>query len=190
MGLSIVTPPPLDPVSLAEAKAHCRVENVEDDALMAGYILAAREHVEVYTRRALIQQTFILTIDEQWPEIIVLPRPPLMSVVSVSYVDTAGSTQVLASNLYQVSAGGIEGRIAPAYGQAWPSVRRQLDTIAVRFTCGYGANPGDVPNPLRQAILLLIGHWYENRETVVLGTIATELPLTVEALLFPFRVFY
>lgn len=190
MGLLPVTPPSLEPVSLAEARAHCRVTPDEDDALLAGYILAARQHVEVHTRRALMQQTWDLTIDDAWPDIITVPRPPLVSVVSVSYLDTTGVLQVLPADQYLVSVGGIEGRISPAYGQSWPSVRRQLDAITVRFTCGYGTNPGDVPNPLRQAMLLLVGHWYENRETVVLGTIATELPLSVKALLFPYRVFY
>lgn len=190
MGLSLVTPPELEPVSIAEAKAHCRISSDEDDALLAGYILAARQHVEGYTRRALIRQTWDLTIDDGWPEIIVVPKPPLASVVSVSYIDTAGMPQLLAPSTYLVSVGGIEGRIGRAYGQSWPTVRRELDGIVVRFTCGYGTNPGDVPNPLRQAMLLLIGHWHENRETIVTGTIATDLPHTVEALLFPFRVFY
>jgi uncharacterized phiE125 gp8 family phage protein len=64
-----------------------------------------------------------------------------------------------------------------------------MATVTVRFVAGYGANPGDVPEPLRQAMLLLIGHYYENREAVAAGTL-TELPFAVASLVFPFRVFY
>lgn len=191
MGMSLVTPPTLEPVSLAEAKAHCRIDSSEDDAFVVGYLLAARQHVEVYTRRALMRQTWDMTLDSSWPDIIVVPKPPLISVASVSYVDANGVTQVLSPATYQVSTGGIEGRIARAYGQYWPSVRPlTFDTITVRFTCGYGTNPGDIPEPIRQAMLLLIGHWNENREAVNVGNIVNELPFAVEALLFPFRVFY
>lgn len=199
MGKALVTGPALDPVSLSEAKAHCRVEIAEDDGLLAGYLLAARMHVETYLRRALITQTWDLLIDNDWPEVcvngvrqnrITLPVPPLQSVTSVQYIDSNGTTQTLASDQYVVSTKRHEGVIDPAYGATWPSVRDQVDAITVRFVAGYGSSASDVPEPIRQAILLLVGHWYENRETVNIGNITSELPFTCEALLFPFRVFY
>lgn len=201
MGLTLVTGPSTEPVTLAEAKAHCRVAISDDDGLIAGYIIAARMHLETETRRAFMTQTYDATFDYEWPRVwdrckvdyrpqITLPKAPLQSVTSVTYVDDAGASQTLATDQYRVSANGIEGLIEPAYNVSWPTVREQMGCVTVRFVCGYGANPSDVPEPLRQAILLLVGHFYENREPVNVGNIVTPLPFAVDALVFPFRVFY
>lgn len=200
MGLSLVTGPALDPISLAEAKAHCRVTSVDEDGLIAGYILAARQHVETICNRALITQTFDLFIDRDWPYYfdfdwnrnrrqIELPRAPAQSVTTISYIDSAGATQTLNTNQYVVDVTTPIGRIEPAYGVEWPIVRCQPKTITVRFVAGYGSQPGDVPEPIRQAMLLLIGHWYENRETAGSATIG-ELPMSTASLLAPYRIFY
>lgn len=199
MGKALVTGPSLDPVSLAEVKAHCRVSIADDDGLLAGYLLAARQIIETDLRRPLITQTWDYFIDDDWPcekvagrwqRRITLPLPPLQSVTSVTYVDSSGAAQTLATDQYRVSTKRHEGVIEPAYGVSWPSVREQVDAITVRFVCGYGSNPSDVPEPIRQAMLLLVGHWYENREAVNVGNIVTPLPFAVDSLIFPFRVFY
>lgn len=200
MATTLVTPPTIDPISLAEAKAHCRVSIDDDDGILAGYILAARVHLEGETRRAFMTQTWDLTVDDRWPteriggvwrHRIVLPRPPFVSVTAVTYVDQLGETQTLAADQYRVAKSDTgEWVITPAYGVNWPGIREQMAAITVRFVAGYGSNPGNVPEPLRQAMLLLIGHWYENREAVNVGNIVTPLPFAVDALLFPFRVFY
>jgi uncharacterized phiE125 gp8 family phage protein len=201
MGLTLVTAPTLDPVSLAEAKAHCRVTTTDEDGLLAGYILAARQHAEQYTRRAFITQTWALTLDEDWPQCverrnatrdrIVLPRPPAISVTSIAYTDLDGASQTLAADQYRlVKLDTGEHAIDPAYNVYWPSVRNQSATITVTFVAGYGSSPGSIPEPIRQAMLLLIGHWYENRETVNVGNIVNEMPFATAALLSPYRVFY
>lgn len=189
MGLSVVIPPADEPVSLAEAKKHCRVDHPNDDALIAGYILAARQWAETYLRRALCTQTLDYTLD-CWPGEIVLPRPPHQSVTSISYVDAAGATQVLATSEYQVdlSSDSLAARIRPAYQKTWPTIR--LDTfnpITVRYVAGYGGNPSNIPDSIRSAILLLIGDLYENREDVVIGTISSQLPLAAKHLMDPYR---
>jgi uncharacterized phiE125 gp8 family phage protein len=203
VGLNLVTAPTSDPISLAEAKAHCRVTTLDEDGLIAGYILAAREMAETYTRRAFTTQTWDFTIDCDWPQAvdrevyrtqdrIVLPKPPVQSVTSVSYTDLDGNEQTLATNQYRVlrlNQERSEAFIDPAYGVVWPSVRRQAETIRVRFVCGYSAeNP--LPESIRHAMLLIIAHFYEHREAVNVGNIVNELPMGVEALLFPYRVFY
>lgn len=197
-GLELVTGPTSDPVSLAEAKAHCRIDHSDDDGLLAGYILAARQLVERDTSRALMEQTWRAFFDRCWPSYfdgrcyrpgIVLPMPPLVSVVSISYVDTVGVTQTLGSDQYRVARFGHRGLIEPAYGVTWPPVRPQLDAITVEFVAGYGSNPGDIPEPIRQALLLLIGHFYEHREAVNVGSAVNEMPFAVDALLGPYRVF-
>lgn len=202
MATTLVTPPTTDPVTLVEAKSHCRVDIDDDDGLLAGYILTARQHLETETRRAFATQTWDLTIDEQWPATrvngcyrnrIVLPRPPVQSVTSISYIDGAGATQVLAANQYKLAKADTgEWFIDPAYGVAWPTIRREMAAVTIRFVAGYGNGVGQepFPEPLRQAMLLLIGSWYENREAIVIGTIVNELPLAVASLVFPFRVFY
>lgn len=199
MGLFQIAGPTTEPVLLAEAKAHCRIDDTDEDGLLAGYIIAARQHVETHLRRALITQTWDLLLDHCWPtettgayrqHRITLPKAPLISVTSVSYVDSAGVAQTLATNQYLVSNKRNEGVIDPAYAATWPDVRNQVDAITVRFVAGYGSNPGDVPEPIRQAILLLVGHWFENREAVNVGSIGIELPFAIEALLFPYRIFY
>ncbi len=189
MGLSVVTPPANEPVSLAEARKHCRIDHAEDDGLLTGIILAARQWAETYLRRALCTQTLDYTL-ACWPDTIVLPRPPHQSVTSISYVDAAGATQVLASSEYQVdlSSDSLAARIRPAYQKTWPTTR--LDTfnpITVRYVAGYGGNPSNVPDAIRSAILLLIGNLYEHREDTVIGTITSQLPIGARHLMDPYR---
>lgn len=189
MSLVLVTPPALDPVSLAEAKAHARISSTDEDGLIAGYILAARQWAETFTQRKLVTQTWDWSLD-QFPACLEPPIGPVQSVASVKYIDTAGAQQTLAPSEYQVDASSHVARIVPAYGKSWPSTRLQLNAVTVRLAVGYGSGPGDMPEPVRQAILLLIGHFYENRETVTAGTTVSELPLGARALLIPHRVFY
>lgn len=195
MGLLLVTPPAAEPLTLVEAKAQCRVDGDDEDGLFAGYILAARCAVEDFTRRKLATQTWDYTIDCDWPRprvggyyrpLITLPCAPLQSVTSVKYYDTAGVVQTLATDQYRVDLSELEGRIQPAYGVTWPSVRDQIATIVVRIVVGYTA----IPEPIRQAMLLTVSHFDKNRESVITGTIVSEMPQSAQALLFPYRVFY
>lgn len=200
MGISVVTGPSTDPVTLAEAKAHCRVDSSDDDGLLAGYILAARHWVEGQIHRPIVSRMYDYTIDYGWPcrQWITLPYPPLLAVRSVTYVDASGATQTLGANQYTVMTNRPRGAITPAYEATWPDVRLQVEAITVRFIAGYTTftdstaspnftviGPG-VPDDLRQALLLLIGHWYEAREAVVIGQVA-EVPFAVEALISPYR---
>ena len=159
MGLSLVTGPATEPVTLAEAKAHLRVTIADDDGLIAGYILAARRYAEGYTRRSFCTQTWDYTIDYCWPWVkrdcylarrITLPLPPLQSVSSITYVDTDGASQTLASDQYVVKIDDTSGIIEPAYQVTWPEVRYQLSAITVRFVSGWT----QVPDEIRTAIML------------------------------------
>jgi uncharacterized phiE125 gp8 family phage protein len=190
VALSLITGPTMEPVSLAEAKAHCRITEADEDGVIAGYILAARNHVETETRRALLTQTWELTLDA-WPASIVLPRPPAISITSISYVDAQGATQTLAADQYRlVKQDTGEWAIIPAYQVTWPTLRVDASVVTVRYACGYGTLPGSIPEELRQAMLLLVEHWFRNRGPVAIGTIANNLDRTVDSLLFPHRVFY
>jgi uncharacterized phiE125 gp8 family phage protein len=189
MGLSLVTAPTSEPLTLTEAKDHCRVDSNDDDGLIAGYILAARRWVEGQIHRAIMPQTWLYTIDWDWPmyrgeQQIVLPLPPLSAVNTISYVDLSGNTQTLGVGQYVVTTDRPKGTIFPAYDVTWPSVRDQRNAITVSFVTGE-QNP---PDELRHAILMLIGHFYENRESVIVGQTPADVPYSVEALISPFRV--
>lgn len=186
MALSLVTAPDDEPLSLEEAKEHLRVSVTEDDQLIAALIIAARERAEQETRRALITQTWKLLMDAFPSDVIRLPMPPCASVTHVKYYDTAGTLQTASgSTLYVTSlpAGprAEHGRIALRESQVWPSTRAQIDSVEIQFVAGYG-DAEDVPQAIKQGMLLAIGHWYANREEVVVGTIVAPLPLAAKAL--------
>lgn len=195
MILRVVTPPASEPVTLAEAKVHLRIDTSDEDTLVNGYIVAARQMCELESRRAFVTQTWDLSL-EAWPEEgeIVLPRPPLQSVSSVTYVDSTGAPQTFASGDYLVDVASEPGRVILGYGKSWPSATlRPGPSIVVRFVAGYGA-AGAVPQMYKQAILLMVGHYFENREAVFavpnISATPLPLPLAVQSLLAIERGWY
>ncbi len=188
MGLVLVTAPGVEPVSLAEAKSHLRVDTTDDDALITALITAAREQVENDTRRALVTQTWDYVLDA-FPSgsEIVLPLPPLQSVTSITYRDKDGNSSTFDASNYVVDTAGMFGRVVLKSGVTWPSVTLYpAGAVTVRFVAGYG-DAGAVPQSLKQAILLLVGHLYENREAAIMGTIVRDLPLGYDALVWQRR---
>ena len=183
MGLALITPPVGEPVTLAEAKKHLRITHTDEDEHIHGLIMAARQYAEEYTHRVLMPQTWDWTMDKL-PAAFDVPLPPLRSITSVKYIDTAGAEQTLASSVYAVDTASIRGRIVLAYGQVWPSTREQVGGVTVRIVAGYTI----VPQPIKMAMLMLIGHLYENRETTISGTIISNTPLATDTLLNPYRV--
>ena len=189
MGLKLVTLPEIEPVTLIEAKAHLRLDTESDDAYVSALITAARERVELFLRRALIPQVFECTIDD-FPardRAIDLPRPPLRSVEWIRYLDTAGELQTLDPGTYTVDASSNEiGRIALAWNRFWPFTRYTIYAVTIRFAAGYGDAAEDVPQAIRQGILIEVSNLYENREDVVVGQNISMLTLS-ERLLWPYR---
>lgn len=184
-----------EPVTVDEVKAHCRIEHsFDDDVYLPALIKAARMFAEDYTDRAFITQTWAYKLDE-FPcssfenpyAAIVLPRARAIAISSIAYVDEDGTTQTLSSSLYQVDTSSEPARVIPAWGETWPDTRSQLNAVTITYTAGYGAAAA-VPENIKLAIKFLVGQWYENREPTVTGTIVTEVPFTVKALLNPFRV--
>src|SRR3972149_4750261 len=186
MGLVLITPPAQEPVALDEARAPLRVDGAEEDTLIEAFIGAAREWTEGFTRRALVEQTWELVLDA-FPAggEIEIPRPPLISVTSLKYKDQDGAESTFPAASYIVDVASQPGRLVLATGQTWPGASLYpAGVIAVRFKAGFG-DAAAVPERYKAAIKLLIGNWFENREAVVTGTIATEIPLAVESLLYP-----
>lgn len=184
---TLITAADDEPVSLELLKAHLRVDSEDEDALLTEYLRAAREMVETITWRVLISQTWDVYFDV-FASRLYLPKPPLSSVTSVKYVDSAGTTQTVSSSVWEAGEEDGIGLVRPAYDQTWPSdARGHRDDVVVRIVAGYGTGPSSVPRPLRQAILLLAGDFYEHREIHVTETRLMEVP-TYKALLLPYRV--
>src|SRR5262245_51469019 len=146
MALTLVTPVATEPISLAEAKAHCRVDVSDDDLLLSSLITAGREWAETYTHRAIPPQTWDYKLDgSPCGDVLELPKAPVTSITSISYVDTVGTTQTWSSTFYTTDlptgpwAG--PGRIAPAYGYTWPQARDVMNAFTVRFVAGYTTAP-------------------------------------------------
>ena len=185
MGLKLVTGPETEPISLAEAKNQCRVDSdiTEDDDLITFLIGSAREKAEEQSNLALLTQTWDLVLDT-WPEEeLEIPLPPLQSIDSISYTLADGSVQTFDPDNYVVDTDNQPGRIALKSGVDWPSDELQpIAGIRIRFTCGF-TQAADIPKNIILGMRLLIGHYYENRETVIsTGAVPKEIPLGASAL--------
>lgn len=181
------TPPTVEPVTLAEAKQHLRVDTNDDDGYIAGLIRASREWVEAYLDRTLVLTQWTMRLEE-FPEEIELPRPPVATAgtataVTITYTMASGSTATLDATQYRVDRHSTPGEIYPLYAGTWPVNREDEDAITVTWWGGYGANASDVPQAIRHAMLMLIGHWYEVRSGVLAGSISKPVEFAVESLL-------
>lgn len=192
MALKIYTAPAVEPISSTEAKLHCKVDGSADDTLIAGLIIAAREYCESYQNRAYCSQVWDLWLDD-WPagDAIQIPKPPLISVTHVKYYDTANAEATMAVADYFVDAVSEPGRLVLADGKSWPTTTlRPANGVNLRFTAGYPVGgteetpdyDANVPQRVKQAMLLLIGHWYEQREAAT-KDVSNEVAFAVKALL-------
>lgn len=187
MGLKRTVEPTGTPVSLAEAKAHCRVLHNEEDALITGLIEAAVSMVEDYCGRALLQQTWRLTLDE-FDDRIVLPRGPVQSISNFTYLDAGGASQTVSSGLYKLDLDADPQAILLERKAQWPALGDFAVPVSITYDSGY-AKAGDVPAAIRQAILMLVATWYRDRETLLAGDVAAEMPFGTMALLQNHRAF-
>lgn len=180
-----------EPVTLEEAKAHLRVDVTDDDDLITALITAARQIVEMVLRRALLSQDWELLLDAfpATDTTLEIPLPPLQSISAITYTLEDGTSATVAATDYTVDTGSTPGRIALNSGSSWPGDSLSaLGGVQIAFTAGY-ASADDVPQAIRQALLLLVGHLYENREAVTDTKTLQTTPLAFEYLLQPYRVF-
>lgn len=173
----VITPVAVEPVTVAEAKLHLRVDNSDEDALIGALITAAREYGEHYTGCALAPATLEMSLDEFPADLIELDMPPVASITSIKYTDASGVEQTLDPSKYAFSAYGQARNVSLTYGNSWPVTRAIPDAVRIRYVTGYTTTP----KAARAAILLTIGHLYENRESVGTNT-AMELPLGARSL--------
>ncbi|HEY9713245.1 MAG TPA: head-tail connector protein, partial [Chroococcales cyanobacterium] len=201
-GYSLISPPVAEPLSLTEVKNHLRYVDDDQDELIDSLIVAARMRVETDTRRSLLTQTYQLSLS-RFPvgrcaialnpflveEQLLLQRGlsirngihldhgPVQSISSFTYVDDNGNEQTLSESDYIFDNNReTEAVIVPAYGTTWPVCRIQPGAVLIRFVCGYGDTPDAIPEPLKVAMRLLIGTWFQNRELSIVGVSSTDLP--------------
>ncbi len=188
MSAILLTPPASEPLSLAEAKLFLRIEHDADDDLLGALVVATRVHLEAQTRRALITQTWRLTRDV-WPASGALPilPVPLQQVSAIGVYDSAGMLQMLDIGMFTIDTASSPARLAFARG-ALPAPGRPHAGIEIDVVAGYGDEADAVPEPFRQAIRLLVAHWYENRRIIAMSGEVASLPASVSALIAPYRV--
>lgn len=179
-----VTAPTADPVSVAEAKSHLRVEHSDDDLLIYRLIETAVAYVDVRGAlgKAMITQTWA-----EWfapnPSELVLSLGPVQSVSGISYYDTDNALQTATLSDFYVLGPSTRTVMKPKPGYAWPTTFTRDDAIKVEYVIGYGDSYTDVPSTVRHAILMLVSHYYENRELEVVGVNTKTLPFGFEALI-------
>lgn len=178
--LKVTTGPAEEPVTLQEIKLHSRIDTLEDDDLLKGLISAARQQVEQLSNLRLVTQTLAYSIDELPDNGIIYLTGPVQSVESIEYYDLAGNLQEWDPELYQVDTSANPGRVMPAYDEDWPDVIDDYNSFIVNYVAGYGAASA-VPAILKQAIKMLVGYWYNQREAVS-ETQGYEVPYAVESI--------
>lgn len=162
--LTLVTGPATEPVTRAEAKLAARIQSTSEDALIDAFIVAAREQVEVDADLKLMPQTWLLTLDSfPCDGVIQLPITPVASVSNVKYLDTEHAQQTLPTDQYYADLKRMPPRILLAPSESWPSISVKQAAVEITLVAGF-ANAAAVPQRAKQAICLLVGHWYQNRE--------------------------
>ncbi len=215
---SLLTPPSVEPVLLADAKQQARIDTNADDAFVISLITAARQWAERYTGRAFVTQTWQMALDA-WPGVldmdwdgvrqgpisspasmsyISLPRPPLQSVTSVTYYDNNDNGAVWSAGSYFVDTVREPGRLALRLGSVWPVPTRLTNGIIIQYVAGYGNDGSAVPEAIKTAIRQLVAHWYEHRGEAAISPSArgavilpnVPVPFVIQTILDAYRVRY
>jgi uncharacterized phiE125 gp8 family phage protein len=187
---NVVTSSPVEePLTLGEAKLHLRMDHDADDTLIAGLISTAREHAEAFCRRPFVSRNYAATFS-RFPDLgraLWIPMPGVTAVASVTYANASNVTiAMIAETDYRLVRGPTHHAIELPYNVPyWPWTANRSDAITVTYTAGYGY-ASDVPRGIKSAMLLLVGHLYENREAVSKDA-GNEVPIGLEPLLFPYR---
>jgi len=183
--VTVVTPPAATPVTLAETKAHLRVLHASEDALIERLIKTATASVERTLGRSLVSRQLVVSYDRLplYRVPLALPRPPVVSVAGLDYLDADGVAQTIASDGLSLIQHVCGAAAVPLTGD-WPKAMASARAVTVRYTAGYGAAASDVPEDIRHAALMMVEHLYYHRAAVSEGGLAVT-PMGVDALLSP-----
>lgn len=183
MPVILTTPPAIEPVTLAEAKAHLRIGHADEDDAVSRIIVSARRHIEVQTGLCLIAQGWSCFRDA-WPERdeVSLPLAPILAVGDVRIFGEDDIAATVDPAHYYVDNISRPARLVLRADRVWPLPGREANGIEIQVTAGFGATASTVPQPLREALLQLVAHWYGHR-----GDETARLPLSVETIIAEFR---
>ena len=187
----LVTPPAIKPVTSTEAKAALDVSYSDKDTLIGGLIDAATAYLDGYTGvlgRALCEQTWRQDYDD-FRSCLRLPIAPVISITSVKYTDTDGVEQTVDSANYVLRTDALGSYVEFNGSYSFPSLNVASSAVRVAYLAGYATAAGAWSGPpaIKQAILLLVRHWFDNPTAVQVGNPAQVMPFAVEALIAPFR---
>lgn len=178
-----------EPIKLAEAKEQCYETGSKWDSYLTALITVVREYAENDTWRSIVESTWEYRLDA-FPDDdgeINIPKPPILSVSKIEYVDGEGTTQTLADSEYNVDTDSEYGRVEPE--DSWPDTKDTYNAVIITFTAGYDGNSEDrkLPKPLKQGMLMLLKHLFDNRESVIMSEGNTldikEVPKSTDILL-------
>ncbi len=191
MATVLTAAPAIEPISVAEAKAHLRLDTTADDTLLQTLILTSRMHIEAALDLALITQSWSCYFDA-WPlqltsavHTLALPKSPIASVDGIRIYSDDGLFAALPLSSFAIDLVSRPARVARRAGTSLPTPARCVNGIEIALTAGFGATPADVPAPIRHALLLLVSHWYEHRDPAEIGTEHARVPAAISALLAP-----
>lgn len=163
-----VTVPPTDfAISIADARAQVRLpaSDLSNDTILLGLIRSATTFVQDQTYRQFLRATYEFRYDQFPPgtNVLWVPRPPLVSVTSITYLDSFGAVQTMPPSDYLVATDCLPGRVSlKALGTTvWPTVLRQGRPITITAVCGY-ATASDVPDDIKQVLLFLVNEWFDH----------------------------
>ena len=171
----------------AQAKAFLKVDVSTDDSIIDNLVQAATDSCQEYTNRYFIN-TLLLQQSDNWNGLNYLYKSPLVSVASIKYYDSDDSQQTWGSSNYIVDTSLQPARISLAVNKSAPTLSKRINAVNIEYTVGYGTASTDVPEGIRTAIILTVGNWYQNRQSVITGKTATELPLSSQYLLDQYKI--
>lgn len=188
MAIKRITQPSIEPVTLAEVKAQLSIQtaDTEVDAIITRRITEARQVVETITGRSIMPCQWEVVLDS-FPDEIELFYPPATSIVSIKYIDLNQIEQTIDAADYALDSDSNTNWVLPAYGTDWPTPLDTINAVRVRYQSGY-SSALDVPGPIKEAIMLIVGHWMRYQSAVEQGLNVTRIPYAVECLLEPYRV--
>jgi len=172
--LQLLEAPAAAPVLLAEVKSQLRIEHPDDDLMIDRLIKTAVAYTDAKGAlgHAMITQKWGQWVNSVPPQYVRLAMGPLIEVTAVQYYDIDGALQTDTLSNYEITGTDFTTRIGPKSGFNWPVTQDRADAIRIEYTAGYGATSASVPETLRHAMMLLIGHWYDNRENTMMDELS------------------
>ncbi len=185
MTIALITKPAVEPVTLAGAKSHLRIDSTDEDVFVSELIVAARQYLEQICGLRLITQSW-RQYEDCWPtsHVLNLELRPVKSVQAITAYDADGTPSIIPSTDYQVDNVSQTARIHMPGGV---SSGQLLNGIEVDFTVGFGDTGVDVPDTLKRAILMLVAHWYEFRGAISPQEQPVSIPPGFETLIASFK---